>query len=213
MSFLDKITDNVFNEAENILGDGPSLVGGLLDSKSTRIIDFMRSLPGASELQSLGFPQFDDSFSDVGQHAHGQFQSTADRQWHGDIFKRIMSTNEHMSDLCGRDGNPLDSVLGGREGFEITLRSATDLVSGTPDALLERILGKKSDGGGGRFGSIFSGIEGILGGDGGSEGGDGLFGGILGGLGGLTGGKGSPLGGLLNTLLPIAMKVVPLLLL
>ena len=150
-----------------------------------------------------------------------------------DDYQR-MDFNEMLQNLFGRGG---DQMCGGQQGFNMTMQDVFALLSGHPEELLQKLglggegqQGGEKGGGGGLFGDIFGGIKGLLGG--GSGGGiGGILGGILGGgegggiggmLGGILGGGeggGGLLGGILgkipgmDTLLPIAMKVAPLVLL
>lgn len=239
MSFLDMALDNVGKLADKAVGESPKMFGDLLDGASSRIIDSMKSLPGANELHNLGFPQFDDLLQDLAGTSDGGRTNVRDHRHHegrehhhehvrdhrhedycdnsndfGPIYVKI-DLNELMQDLFGKDESPLRSVLGGQQGFEQTLLQALDMLRGNNDS------NGSDKGSGGLFGDLFSGLKGILGG--GSGGGGGFLGGILGGLGGIFGSSGGGgLGGILGslgklvpgmeTLLPIAMKVAPLLL-
>lgn len=236
MSFLDTITDSVSKIADTATGESSLLSSfNLLDNASTMIVDSMRSLPGSNELQSLGFPQFEELLNP--EKSQNNFEPCGCESGYNQ-----MNFREFLSKLFGNDSNPVNDICGGQQGFDQSLRCAFDLLSCNPEDLL-RQLGIGGDGGesggGGFFGGIFSGIKGLLGGDkgglggilggilGGGEGG-GLFGGILGGgagglLGGILGGEGGGLlggilggegggilGDVLGKIVPGAEKLLPL---
>lgn len=137
---------------------------------------------------------------------------------------RRWNFNDCMNDLFGPDRNPYDDMLGGRNAFDHGMQLLSSLLGRNPEDLLNELFGRRREekGGGGFFGKLFSGVSGLLGGGGGGGLG-GILGGILGGgseggglggiLGGILGGgsEGGG-GGLLGTLLPVALKVAPLLL-
>ena len=241
MSFLDTITDGVSKVADTALGENSLLSSfSLLDNASTMIVDSMKSLPGSNELQSLGFPQFEELLRPESSQFDCQ-PCGCESQY------EQMNFRDFLNNLFGKDSNPMNDILGGQQGFDQTLQCAFDLLSGHPENLLRQLgFGGESGDGGGFFGGIFNGIKGLLGGDKGGlggilggilgGGGGGILGGILGGeggglLGGILGGEGGGLlggilggegGGLLggilgkipgmDTLLPLALKVAPYLL-
>jgi hypothetical protein len=302
MSLLDTATDNVAKVADKALGEAPML--NLIDSANNRLVDSMKSLPGARDLQALGFPMVDELFQtdmsqgpvvrdhrqeqqygsrggydqgnvrdhtdewsdsntsyngpevrdhrqesqgydwnynrdewsdherhnrpDVRDHRHGSgYDSHHDhvrdhRQDSCHDSYRNWDFNDCLCEMFGRDRNPYDDMLGGRDAFEQGMRFAMSLLARNPENLLKELFGRGRDsGGGGLFGKVFSGITGLLGGGGGGGLG-GLLGGILGGGGGgglggilggiLGGGSEGGGGGLLGSLLPVALKVAPLLL-
>lgn len=232
MSFLDTVTDGVSKIADTATGEGSLLSSfNLLDNASTMIIDSMKSLPGANELQNLGFPQFEELLNPEQKFdCHPCDCQSGYEQ---------MDFRDFLNNLFGSESNPMNDIIGACNGFDQSMGCAFDLLSRNPEDLLKQLLqqlGIGGDGGdgGGFFGGIFNGIKGLLGGGdkggiggilggilGGGEGG-GLLGGILGGgagglLGGLLGGgeSGGLLGGILgkipgmDTLLPLALKVAP----
>lgn len=236
MSFLDTITDGVSKIADTATGESSLLSSfNLLDNASTMIIDSMKSLPGANEMQNLGFPQFEELLNPEQKFDCQPCDCQSGYEQ--------MNFRDFLNNLFGNESNPMNDVMGGGAGYEQSMGCAFDLLSRNPADLLQQLLrqlGLGRDGGsgggdgGGFFGGIFNGIKGLLGGGdkggiggilggilGGGEGG-GLLGGILGGgagglLGGILGGGegGGLLGGILgkipgmDTLLPLALKVAP----
>ncbi len=229
-----KITDGALGEASSIFGKD-SLE--LLSSGSTKIVDSMRSLPGANELKNLGFPQFDDLFQS-GDAARSMNRGASGLDGILDKVGDLFGNNSPVRDLSGAGGNPLDRILGGSTGFDRTLGSAKDLLNGSSDSFLNDILGSKGSldsglsgllgksgvldsvggvfgqNGSGGLGDIFGGLKGVLGAS------NGGLGGILGGLEGMIGGSGGGLSGILgsfgkllpaiSSLLPVLLQVAPL---
>lgn len=235
---VSKIADTALGEGSSLLSSF-----NLLDNASTMIVDSMRSLPGSNELQNLGFPQFEEllNLDNMQQQfepcsCERGFNQMNFKEFISKLFGNDSNPiNDILGGQAGFDqtlqcafdilsGNPEDilrqlGLLGGDGG------GGGGFFGGIFSGIKGLLGGDKGGGLGGILGGILGGGEGggILGGILGGGGG-GLLGGILGGeggglLGGILGGEDGLLGGILSkipgaeTLLPLALKVAPYVLL
>lgn len=88
MSLLDTVTDNTLAIADKAFGES-NLLTGLLDNTSNKFFESMKALPGARELQELGFPSVDLMQSDAQQgpvvrdHRQDQYSNGNYDQYNG----------------------------------------------------------------------------------------------------------------------------------
>lgn len=214
----------------------------LLDNASTMIVDSMKSLPGSNELQNLGFPKFEELLSPETmqeQFDPCSCESGFDQMNFREFLSKLFGDDSNpVNDIPGGQAG-FDQTM--HCAFDLLSRNPEELLrqlgllggegggdggffNGIFSGIKGLLGGDKGGGLGGILGGILGGGEGggILGGIlGGGAGG--LLGGILGGeggglLGGILGGEDGLLGGLLSkipgaeTLLPLALKVAPYLL-
>lgn len=156
------ISDNQMRVGDSAMTQNPSRVSVDMTSNfNNQAIDSMRSYPSNAEMQTMGFPSYDQLPKTANVQGGGCDMCPCQNSYNQDSF------NNFMNNLFGADANPMSGMLG-QGNFDQSMQAMMDLLSGHPENLLKD-LGLGGDGGsgggsGGLFGDIFGGIKGLLGG-------------------------------------------------